>query len=209
MYGHPNLITEYITNKATIDAPAGCDPDDTATQANGLTSWSGASTCHDSAPIYKLNDSNGFLDERTHRCYRACADAFTDHELKLTLTFEKEYFQHAILITGSTDEDYDMLVDPTPIGTLNNVYIYIGNSLDPDECEECPDGPFLTDTNGRGPAGYWRGGDEIWCNLPGKYTHIIVDKSSFNDPTNYKVNICSLGVIGNSYDRATEPTSTL
>ncbi len=73
----------------------------------------------------------------------------------------------------------------------------------------CPGSPFLTSTNGYGPDGYWKGGEEIWCNLPGKYTHIIVDFSAFNDPSSYKVNICSLGVMGNKYIRGSEPVTSL
>ena len=52
--------------------------------------------------------------------------------------------------------------------------------------------------------GLWVAGVEVWCNLKGKYMHIIADLSSSplypGDDEKYP-SICALGVIGTFYKR--------
>ena len=49
----------------------------------------------------------------------------------------------------------------------------------------------------------WPFGAEHWCNLEGKYLHIVSDMSQYADQE-YNCSICSLGVIGTRYVREGE-----
>ena len=79
--------------------------------------------------------------------------------------------------------------------------IWIGNSADPSECTKCAGGPHMTASSGLDSDGNWRGGNEVWCNLPGKYTHILADRSAHASSPDNEINICALGVMGNRYTR--------
>lgn len=47
----------------------------------------------------------------------------------------------------------------------------------------------------------WNYGAEAWCNLPGQYVTIVADLSSLSGA--YEMSICSLGIFGTKYQRAT------
>ena len=53
----------------------------------------------------------------------------------------------------------------------------------------------------------WNYGAEIWCNLEGQYITMVADLAHLNSQT-YEMSICSLGVMGAKYDRAT-PLQTI
>ena len=61
----------------------------------------------------------------------------------------------------------------------------------------------MVDESSNFKNGLWVAGAEIWCNLKGKYMHIIADLS--NSPVfqggNKAPSICALGVIGTYYKR--------
>ena len=66
--------------------------------------------------------------------------------------------------------------------TMNNVDIYIGNSLVFSENAKCAGGPFMEQddyensyTSSEKYVGVWRHGEEAWCNLEGRYTHIVAN----------------------------------
>ena len=46
----------------------------------------------------------------------------------------------------------------------------------------------------------WQFGVEAWCNLEGRYTHIVADFSRIT--SSYQVSLCSIGVMGTKYDRS-------
>lgn len=51
-----------------------------------------------------------------------------------------------------------------------------------------------------GSSTTWSYGTEAWCNLQGRYTHIVADLHRIND-LEYSASICSLGVMGTKYSR--------
>ena len=55
----------------------------------------------------------------------------------------------------------------------------------------------------------WRFGVEEWCNMKGRYMHIVADLSHYgNAGTDYKMSICALGIMGTKYDHpSTIPTT--
>ena len=50
----------------------------------------------------------------------------------------------------------------------------------------------------------WPFGGEYWCNLEGKYLHIVSDMSAFAGQE-YETSICTLGVMGTRYVRDGTP----
>ena len=54
----------------------------------------------------------------------------------------------------------------------------------------------------------WRFGVEAWCNMKGRYMHIVADLSHYAAGTNYKMSICALGIMGTKYEHhSTIPTT--
>ena len=53
----------------------------------------------------------------------------------------------------------------------------------------------------------WPAGGENWCNLPGKYIHLVSDVSS-ESGSDFRTGICSLGLFGTEYDRTTVVATT-
>ena len=45
----------------------------------------------------------------------------------------------------------------------------------------------------------WNSGVEIWCNLQGRYTHIVADLAHMATP--YTMGLCNLGIMGARYGR--------
>lgn len=56
----------------------------------------------------------------------------------------------------------------------------------------------------------WRYISETWCNLQGRYTHIVKDYTSIYPLSLfYEVSLCSVGVMGTKYVRDTAVTPTV
>ena len=48
----------------------------------------------------------------------------------------------------------------------------------------------------------WNYGKESWCNLEGRYIHIVADLSAYTDLLNAAdMGICNLGIMGTKYVR--------
>ena len=54
----------------------------------------------------------------------------------------------------------------------------------------------------------WNYGKEVWCNLEGRYMHIVADFTHLIG-TNFNVNLCSVGIMGTQYIRADPLPETL
>ena len=55
----------------------------------------------------------------------------------------------------------------------------------------------------------WPHGKENWCNLKGKFIHIVADLSHLSSLT-YEMSICYLGIYGTEYVRSeTAPTQEI
>ena len=56
----------------------------------------------------------------------------------------------------------------------------------------------------------WTYGKEVWCNLEGRYMHIIADLSHLmTSHSSYKMNLCSLGIMGTEYVRTEAPLTEI
>jgi hypothetical protein len=53
----------------------------------------------------------------------------------------------------------------------------------------------------------WKYGKEIWCNLEGRYTHIVADLSGLRG--SYEMSLCHLGIMGTEYIRSTPLPASL
>ena len=49
----------------------------------------------------------------------------------------------------------------------------------------------------------WNYGEEIWCNLEGRYTHIIASQAHRPPGEIYDQDICQLAILGTIYERNT------
>ena len=47
----------------------------------------------------------------------------------------------------------------------------------------------------------WNFGKEIWCNMAGRYMHIVADLNYLSSESSYTMTICSLGIMGTQYVR--------
>ena len=56
----------------------------------------------------------------------------------------------------------------------------------------------------------WTYGKEIWCNLEGRYMHMVADMSQqvASSLVSNKVSVCSLGVYGTKYVRVGDQAPT-
>ena len=54
--------------------------------------------------------------------------------------------------------------------------------------------------NGRVAEDVWTFGIEKWCNMEGQYVHIIADLSHLAN-TPYIMSLCSVGIMGTSFER--------
>lgn len=96
---------------------------------------------------------------------------------------------------------------------FQNFQVYIGESTDYTQNPKCPGGPFLqkSDPNSMSYDDFenkliWNYGAEIWCNMKGRYTHIVADLNHLS-ASPYEMSICNLGVMGTRFERTT-PLST-
>lgn len=59
----------------------------------------------------------------------------------------------------------------------------------------------------------WPFGKENWCNLEGRYLHLVADMtqqlSQVTDPDTETISVCSIGVYGTKYVRSSEVPSSL
>ena len=46
----------------------------------------------------------------------------------------------------------------------------------------------------------WNYGKEVWCNLEGRYMHIVADLQHLAGQ-NYSMELCSIGIMGTQYIR--------
>ena len=53
----------------------------------------------------------------------------------------------------------------------------------------------------------WKYGTELWCNMQGRYTHIVADLSLVQAP--FTMSICQFGVFGTKYARNEEISETV
>ena len=52
----------------------------------------------------------------------------------------------------------------------------------------------------------WPFGGEHWCNLEGRYVHIVSDMRAYEFPqVYYEVSVCMLGIMGTRYVRGQDP----
>ena len=98
------------------------------------------------------------------------------------------------------------------ITRLYNVQIYIGDDADNHLNNRlCPGGPYLDisdpnnykddpKTGNSGNLKPWVYGAETWCNLEGRYTHIIADVAHQSGDI-FTQAICSLAILGSRYIR--------
>lgn len=99
--------------------------------------------------------------------------------------------------------------------------IYIGDNADYTLNTLCPGGPFMKDQFSTTNSGYyqydptvasgsWRYLSETWCNLQGRYTHIVKDYSTiFANYGFYEASLCSVGVMGTKYVRSAPISTTI
>ena len=52
----------------------------------------------------------------------------------------------------------------------------------------------------------WTYGKEAWCNLEGRYMHIVADLSHLSS---YTMSLCSLGIMGTEYVRNETPPTEI
>ena len=84
--------------------------------------------------------------------------------------------------------------------------MYIGEGQDWTLNQKCPGGPFMvaTDPNSKTfinsvAKDVWNGGTEIWCNMQGRYTHIVANLAHMTPP--YTMSLCNIGIMGARYGR--------
>ena len=105
------------------------------------------------------------------------------------------------------------------INKFQNYEIYIGNDSDYRNNIKCDGGPFMrtdnssnyhswTDADDNVTRNVWNFGKEVWCNLEGRYMHIIADFSHLSGE-DYSMELCSLGIMGSQYVRDQTLPSTL
>ena len=97
-------------------------------------------------------------------------------------------------------EDLGGNYGPSYYDRFDDYHIYIGDSADYTQNTPCAGNPQMTSSSGFIGAS-WRHGQEAWCNLEGRYTHIVREYAS----TLYasSLSICSFGVMGTRYIRDT------
>ena len=96
-----------------------------------------------------------------------------------------------------------------PSKSFQNFHLYIGNTPDPTKSQQCPGGPFMTldawsdgwYKDRRTSTDVWTFGIEKWCNMEGQYVHIVADLSHLVTTT-YEMSLCSVGIMGTSFERS-------
>ena len=180
-YQVPNLLQKLSTVTISTDTSPSYSLD---TSATNLIENLGNRSAIDDNPIQ-------FVDFGL-ASYKSCFK-FTETEISSDGHFFKFgfdlgdiYFQHAILIIESVylRHPNDTINDKNK---FQNYEIYIGNNSDYTQNSKCAGGPFmLTDDAanyhtwtymGTTYTDIWNFGKEVWCNLEGRYMHIVADLS--------------------------------
>ena len=178
-YGLPNLLqTQSVTVEAPTVSTVKYSKDALIDSAPERSCFTGKSPFTDTSGTQSVYES-----------YKVEKAQVPNDQWKATFTFDKEYFQHAILLVNQA---YQPASNPAIAETYR---IYIGDSADSTACTECAGSPFTVDQDILGI--------EAWCNLPGQYTHILSDMSGFTG--DYAIDIAALGIMGNDYTRDIEP----
>ena len=127
--------------------------------------------------------------------------------------------QHAILLIEDMQEGASWQALENTNDLLQNYEIYIGNEADYKLNQKCEGGPFMRTDDIQSysydgfadvytPEGYvWNYGFEKFCNLEGRYTHIVADLSHLTDP--FTISLCSVGIMGTQYTRSISLASTI
>ena len=138
------------------------------------------------------------------------------------IDFKEPLFMHAVTHVQDVrnGESYDYT---NVYGLYQNYDIHIGNDPDYTKNQKCAGGPHLQfddpgsyvydalafdrneDAFGQGRGMVWRFGEEVWCNLEGRYVHLVADLSHLADPSQIDMSICTLGVFGTKYVRDGDP----
>ena len=95
---------------------------------------------------------------------------------------------------------------------FQNFELHIGDDPDWTKNPKCPGGPFMTtDAGSNGWVSepsfavnvpVWVYGIEIWCNMPGRYTHVIADYNGHASVySSFVAPLCTLGIMGTRYVR--------
>ena len=125
------------------------------------------------------------IDEATYKsCYIVTELEISSagHLLIFGIDLGNIYFQHAILIIESIK---NLNIEVAHTEKFQNYNIYIGNDSDYTQNSKCAEGPFMQTedhanyhTWTKGDDVYpdiWNSGKEIWCNLEGRFMHVVAD----------------------------------
>ena len=88
---------------------------------------------------------------------------------------------------------------------FQNYEIFIGDNADFTKNTRCAGGPFMhiDDIENswwtKNGSLVWNFGKESWCNLEGRYIHIVAYLSAYS--TNASMSLCNLGILGSKYVR--------
>ena len=102
---------------------------------------------------------------------------------------------------------------------FQNYDLYIGDSSDYKLNTKCDGGPFQDFNNPKESqvneysgsdviSSVWPYGKEDWCNLEGRYLHIVANLNHLMDTypyDEYAMSLCQIGVYGTKYVRKGEP----
>ena len=118
--------------------------------------------------------------------------ASNNHQLVLGVDLGRSYFMHAILAVQDFFTGWEAYAHQEFNEYFQNFRIYIGDDEDWSKNTECAGGPFLTldeDSDGwyddpllGSTDKGWTFGKEVWCNLEGRYMHVIADLSHLLRP---------------------------
>ena len=151
-----------------------------------------------------------------YSCYVTNQDAIAadGDQVKVVFDLQIRSFIHAVLmIDDLKDSDaWTYLSDTDKLSYLQNLEIYIGDdSENATNNNRCQGGPFLdiddtsnysedqnsTNTSNLRP---WNYGVESWCNLEGRFVHLVANLSHQNGQI-FTQSICRVGIFGTIYQR--------
>ena len=140
-----------------------------------------------------------------YSCFRTDSSQWDAGKWVLGVDHGQSYFQHAIFIVQDMFDSWG--------GNISNYFddylIFIGENEDYNLNTPCASNPVM-ESSGSGDAylySQWKFGKEEWCNLQGRYTHIVKEASSTAGAS--IVSICHFGVFGTQYERDTAITSSI
>ena len=111
------------------------------------------------------------------------------NQLKIVLDFQVESFIHAVLMLDDFKNEFawDKLSTIDKKSYFQNVSLFVGNDAENSTKNNlCQGSPFLDiddannyfddlDTRNLSNQRPWKYGDEAWCNLEGRYLHVVAD----------------------------------